>query len=104
MEVTWPGQRATVFVALAWTGRIPVPSRAGKDRKEPPPATALSTPARKAATISQTAGQWIADETTNRGIVPILRGGRQERGIGKTEIRPGVGRSGEQEVMVANCK
>src|SRR5580692_9255357 len=53
MEVSWPGHRATVLVALAWTGNIFMLSMAGKRRKEPPPATALSTPARKAATVSQ---------------------------------------------------
>src|ERR1035437_1829676 len=52
MDVSWPGHSATVLVALAWTGSIPVPSMAGKDKNEPPPATALSTPARNAATIS----------------------------------------------------
>ena len=54
IEVNCPGQMATVLVALACTGRIPVPSSAGKERNEPPPATAFSTPARKAAATSQT--------------------------------------------------
>lgn len=45
---------ATVLVALAWTGKTPMPSMAGKDKSEPPPATALRAPARNPATISQT--------------------------------------------------
>jgi hypothetical protein len=36
-EVSWPGHRATVLVALACTGRILMLSIAGKDRNEPPP-------------------------------------------------------------------
>ena len=48
---------ATVFVALACTGRIPMPSSAGNDRNDPPPATAFSTPAKKAATTSHTQRQ-----------------------------------------------
>src|ERR1700733_10600444 len=53
MDVNWPGQRATVLVAFAWIGRTPTPSRAGKERKEPPPAMAFRAPARKEARISR---------------------------------------------------
>ena len=53
MDVSWPGHRATVLVALACTGSIFMLNMAGKERNEPPPATAFSTPARKAATLSQ---------------------------------------------------
>src|ERR1700733_170590 len=52
MDVNWPGQRATVLVAFAWIGRTPTPSRAEKERKEPPPAIAFRAPARKEARIS----------------------------------------------------
>jgi len=40
------GPQGDGVVALAWTGSIFMLSMAGKSRKEPPPATALSTPAR----------------------------------------------------------
>src|ERR1700759_1291966 len=53
MEVSWPGQSATVLVAFAWIGPRPTPSMAGKVRNDPPPATALSVPPRKEAVISQ---------------------------------------------------
>ncbi len=45
-EVSWPGHRATVLVALAWTGSIFMPSMAGNTRNDPPPATAFSMPPR----------------------------------------------------------
>src|SRR5271156_5035954 len=44
-----PGKRAAVLVALAAMGAMPVKSRAGKEMKLPPPATALSRPAIRAA-------------------------------------------------------
>ena len=53
MDVSWPGQMATVLVALACTGSIFMLSMAGNRRKDPPPATAFNTPARNAATVSQ---------------------------------------------------
>src|ERR1700722_730609 len=59
-EVNCPGQIATVFVALACTGSIFMLSMAGKDRNDPPPATAFKTPARKVATTSHTQCQSIA--------------------------------------------
>ena len=49
MAVNWPGQSATVFVAFALTGGMPNATSAGKEKNEPPPATALSAPAQKAA-------------------------------------------------------
>src|ERR1700722_4618875 len=52
MDVNCPGQRATVLVAFAWIGKTLTPSRAGKERKEPPPAMAFRAPARKEARIS----------------------------------------------------
>jgi hypothetical protein len=52
MDVNCPGQRATVFVAFAWIGSTPTPSRAGNERKEPPPAMAFRAPARKEARMS----------------------------------------------------
>ena len=61
MEVSWPGQRATVLVALACTGGMFIPSNAGKERNDPPPATAFNTPARNAATTSQTQCQLIEE-------------------------------------------
>src|SRR5215472_1151061 len=74
MEVTCPGQRATVLVALACTGGIPVPSSAGNDRNEPPPATAFSTPARKAAMASQIQCQLVVRGASGRGIALMVRG------------------------------
>ena len=52
-EVNCPGHRATVFVALACTGGTPIPSIAGNERKDPPPAIAFITPAIVEATTSQ---------------------------------------------------
>ena len=52
-EVSWPGQSATVLVALAWMGRTPIASIAGNEMKEPPPAMAFMTPAMKEAATSQ---------------------------------------------------
>src|SRR5271168_2148920 len=49
MLATVPGQTAAVFVAFAGIGGIPTNSSAGKERKLPPPATELITPAKKAA-------------------------------------------------------
>ena len=49
MAVNWPGQSATVFVSFALTGGMPNATSAGKEKNEPPPATALSAPAQKAA-------------------------------------------------------
>ena len=40
-----PGQRAAVFVALATISSSPRPTRAGKEMRVPPPATALIDPA-----------------------------------------------------------
>src|SRR5258707_15193763 len=45
-----PTQSATVLVALAAIGAMPLNSRAGKAMKLPPPATALSAPPRARAT------------------------------------------------------
>src|SRR5258708_9909623 len=45
-----PTQSATVLVAFAAMGAIPLNSRAGKAMKLPPPATALSAPPRAPAT------------------------------------------------------
>ena len=45
MDVNCPGHRATVLVALAWMGGTPMLSRAGNDRKDPPPATEFKSPA-----------------------------------------------------------
>jgi hypothetical protein len=45
---------------------------AGKDRKEPPPATAFSKPARKAATVSQSQRQFKSGKRLERCIVFIL--------------------------------
>src|SRR3954451_12999923 len=64
---------------------MPVASMAGNDRNEPPPATALSTPARKAATTSQIQRQSMAAEAMSRGIDLILR----DRGRGKAS-REGI--------------
>jgi hypothetical protein len=47
-------------------------SIAGKDRKEPPPATAFSKPARKAATVSQSQRQFKSGKRPERCIVFIL--------------------------------
>jgi len=46
-EVNCPGHSATVLVALAWMGRTPIASIAGKEMKEPPPAIAFITPRNK---------------------------------------------------------
>ena len=69
MEVSWPGQIATVLVAFACTGRIFMPKKAGKDKNEPPPATAFSTPARNAATTSQTQCQLTVASQPERCIM-----------------------------------
>ena len=45
-----PVHKAMVLVALAGIGGTPVKSRAGKDTKLPPPATAFSAPPRMPAT------------------------------------------------------
>src|SRR5271170_1457861 len=57
MDANCPGHRATVLVALAGIGRIPVPNRAGKERNDPPPAIAFSAPASKEAISSHACGQ-----------------------------------------------
>src|SRR5215510_10071240 len=49
VEASIPGQTATVLVALAFTGSMPVKSSEGKVIKLPPPAIALATPATNAA-------------------------------------------------------
>ena len=54
VEASVPGHNATVFVALAFTGGIPVKSRAGKAMKPPPPATELIAPAMMAAPNKRT--------------------------------------------------
>jgi len=69
MEVSWPGHNATVLVALAWMGETPMLIMAGKDRKEPPPATAFSRPARKAATVSQSQCQFMNGERPERSAI-----------------------------------
>ena len=74
MEVNCPGQRATVLVALACTGSMFMPSRAGNDRNEPPPATAFSTPARNAATTSQTQCQSTVRGSESKHTVFIVEG------------------------------
>ena len=53
MEVSWPGQRATVLVALAWMGGTPMAIIAGKEMKEPPAAIAFIAPAINEAATSQ---------------------------------------------------
>src|SRR5260370_33949293 len=50
-----PGHSATVLVALATTAGTRVKSKAGKETKLPPPATALSVPAIAAAKNSSVA-------------------------------------------------
>src|ERR1700735_1842822 len=52
MDVSWPGHKATVFVALAAIGRTPAPRIAGNERNDPPPATAFRAPARNDAITS----------------------------------------------------
>src|SRR5881296_4177187 len=49
--ISTPGKTATVLVALATIEGTPVNTRAGNVRNEPPPATALITPAPRAAAI-----------------------------------------------------
>src|SRR5579883_1332951 len=44
-----PGQSATVLVAFAMIGETPENTNAGKVKKLPPPATALSVPPKRAA-------------------------------------------------------
>jgi hypothetical protein len=44
---------------------------AGKRRNEPPPATALSTPARKAATESQSQCQSMRWKRLERGVICV---------------------------------
>jgi hypothetical protein len=44
-----PGHKATVLVAFAGMGAMPVKSSAGNDMKLPPPATELMVPPRSAA-------------------------------------------------------
>ncbi len=53
MEVSWPGQSATVLVALAWMGGTPMAIIAGKEMKEPPAAIAFIAPAINEAATSQ---------------------------------------------------
>jgi hypothetical protein len=47
---------------------------AGKDKKEPPPATAFSKPARKEATVSQSQRQFKSGRRLERCIDFILNG------------------------------
>ena len=47
-----PGQRARVLVTLACWPVRPMPSRAGKDTRVPPPAMELIAPAVKAAAMT----------------------------------------------------
>src|SRR5271166_3563544 len=49
MLATCPGHNATVLVAFALTGGMPIKSNAGNETKLPPPATELMAPARSAA-------------------------------------------------------
>src|SRR5438093_5653321 len=49
--VSTPGKSATVLVALATIEGTPLKTSAGNVRNEPPPATALITPAPRAAVI-----------------------------------------------------
>ena len=71
-EVSWPGQMATVFVALACTGSMFMPSSAGNDRNDPPPATAFSTPARNAAITSHTQCQLMVANVPGRSDMRFL--------------------------------
>ena len=71
-DVNCPGQIATVFVAFAWMGRIFMPSSAGNDKNDPPPATAFSTPARKVATTSHTHCQLTVPATLEKCMKRIL--------------------------------
>src|SRR5271155_1473089 len=57
MDANCPGHRATVLVAFAGIGRIPVPNSAGKERNDPPPAIAFSAPAKREAISSHACGQ-----------------------------------------------
>src|SRR5579864_9007194 len=57
-----PGQTATVFVALAVTGGIPVKRSGGKVMKLPPPAIELATPATRAADVKRA----ISEELTRQ--------------------------------------
>src|SRR5271169_1336725 len=49
MLATCPGHNATVFVAFALTGGMPMKSKAGNETKLPPPATEFMAPANSAA-------------------------------------------------------
>jgi hypothetical protein len=60
VEARIPGQTATVLVALAFTGGMPVNSKEGKVMKLPPPAIELAAPATNAAPNSSP----ISDELT----------------------------------------
>jgi hypothetical protein len=48
LEVTWPGNSATVDVILAASAVMPVSIKAGRVRKVPPPASAFWMPAQTA--------------------------------------------------------
>jgi len=49
MLLNAPGRRATVLVAFAFSGESPAATSAGKVSSVPPPAIALTNPARRAA-------------------------------------------------------
>ena len=52
-EVNCPGHSATVFVAFAWIGAIPIDNITGNEINDPPPAIAFITPAINEAMTSQ---------------------------------------------------
>src|SRR5512136_160989 len=80
---------ARVLVALAATGGIPVKSRAGKERSDPPPAMALTTPAPKAARASRPHGCWCMGRHPNP---------RTGRGRGRTAVAVEFGPGGHMKI------
>ncbi len=72
IDVSCPGHSATVLVALACTGIMPMPIIAGKTRNDPPPATAFSSPPRKAAVTSHAQRQSIAGSARARRDMQLL--------------------------------
>jgi hypothetical protein len=58
---------------------------AGKDRKEPPPATAFSKPARKEATVSQSQRQFKSGKRLERCIDFILNVEGGMKGAGRRD-------------------
>src|SRR5215217_4448135 len=76
MLLNAPGRSATVLVALAFRGDSPAATRAGKVSSVPPPAIALTNPARRAAPAPT--ASWLGE--TGAGVMAMARWCRRTSG------------------------